>query len=172
MLSRTEEFVQQLTAYQPQLRALVEMLLGDHSVVNDVLQETNLLLWRKADEFVAGTDFGAWAGSVARFKVLSYLRDSGRDRLVIDAELAERLSEHTDRILGNFDARQDALRQCLDKLTPQQQRLIRERYYRDQSIAEMAASMDRSPASVLMALSRIRQLLFDCIRERLVKESG
>jgi RNA polymerase sigma-70 factor (ECF subfamily) len=172
MLSHTEEFVQQLTAYQPQLRVLVEMLLGDRTAANDVLQETNLLLCRKAEEFVEGTDFAAWAASVARFKVLSYLRDAGRDRLVIDADLAEQLAEHTDRLLAAHDARQEALRHCLDKLTPSQQQLVRERYYRDQSVSQLAQHVGRSQAGVQMALSRIRHLLFDCIRERLAREGN
>ncbi|MDF1745393.1 MAG: sigma factor, partial [Gimesia sp.] len=43
----TEQFVQQLTENQNRLYGYVYSLLGDHSRAEDVLQETNLVLWRK-----------------------------------------------------------------------------------------------------------------------------
>ena len=82
-----EQFVQQLTACQTMLYAYILMLLPSHDDADDVLQETNLVLWRKADEFVDGTEFGAWACRVAHFQVRAWLRDAQRDRHVFDPEL-------------------------------------------------------------------------------------
>jgi len=84
---QTERFVQQLTGCQTRLYAYILMLLPNHDNAADVLQETNLVLWRKADEFVDGTEFGAWACRIAHFQVLAWLRDAQRDRHVFDPEL-------------------------------------------------------------------------------------
>ena len=43
----TEKFVQRLTANQTRLYGYVYSLLADHSRTADVVQETNLVLWRK-----------------------------------------------------------------------------------------------------------------------------
>ena len=71
---RGDEFIVHLTACQNRLYAYVFSLLPDRERRRDVLQETNLVLWRKSDQFMAGTDFGAWACKVAYFEVLAERR--------------------------------------------------------------------------------------------------
>ena len=56
-----DDFVQQLTANQNRLYGYIFSLLGDHHRANDVLQETNMVLWRKAAEFQTDRDFIPWA---------------------------------------------------------------------------------------------------------------
>ena len=62
------EVVQQIARHQSRLRAFVRCLLVRSSDVDDLLQQVNVVLWEKADEFQPGTDFGAWASQIARFK--------------------------------------------------------------------------------------------------------
>ena len=38
----------------------------------DVLQEANLVLWRKFDQYQEGTNFFAWACQIIRYEVLKY----------------------------------------------------------------------------------------------------
>jgi len=70
--ARNTEFVQLLTAHQRSLYLYIITLLPNPADVDDVLQSTNMVLWSKADEFVPGTDFGAWARRVAHFEVLAF----------------------------------------------------------------------------------------------------
>lgn len=167
----TERFVQLLTGCQPRLRAYIAMLLGDPAAADDVLQETNLVLWKKAAEFAAGSDFGAWACTVARFQVLAYLRDARRDRLVFDESLVEVLVGDAEAESIDIERQLAALRQCLEKLSGARRELIRGRYTLDQSIQQLAAATGQTAGSVAMNLSRARKALFDCIRNRLAEES-
>ncbi|MCH9001552.1 MAG: hypothetical protein IIC02_03175, partial [Planctomycetes bacterium] len=75
-----EQFVRELTANQSRLLAYVLTLLPDYEAAQDVAQNTNVVLWRKADTFREGTQFMTWACQVARLEVLAYFRDQGRDR--------------------------------------------------------------------------------------------
>src|SRR5579871_2381594 len=84
---RTELCIRDLTDLQVRLFAYLVSLLGDIHEARNVLQETNLELWRKSAEFMVGTDFGAWARAIAHYKVLASLRDKRRDRLLFDEEL-------------------------------------------------------------------------------------
>ena len=103
-----DQFITHLTAAQPSLWAYVFSLLPDHGAAQDVLQETNLTLWRKANEFQTGTSFLAWSCQVAYFHVLSHRRRVRRDRLVFDEEVlaylaerqADRAAELGDRLDG------------------------------------------------------------------------
>ena len=65
-----EAFVQLMTEHQGRLYAYVLSLLGDPDQANDVLQETNLVLWRNAGEFQMGSNFRAWAFRIAHFQVM------------------------------------------------------------------------------------------------------
>lgn len=47
----TEAFVQLMTAHQGRLYGYILSLLGDVDQANDVLQESNVVLWRNAAEF-------------------------------------------------------------------------------------------------------------------------
>lgn len=171
-LDNTERFVQQLTGCQTRLLAFIAMLLGDPTAANDVLQETNLVLWRKSAEFEEGRDFAAWACSIARFQVLAYLRDAKRDRHLFNDALVDTLVDHAGPAAADLEDRHRALTHCLEKLSPEQRGLVQGRYALDETIQQLASRTGRTSGSVAMSLSRIRQMLLECIRCRLAAETG
>jgi RNA polymerase sigma-70 factor, ECF subfamily len=167
---QTEHFVQQLATHQNRLYGYVFSLLGDHSRAADVLQETNIVLWRKIDEFQADRAFLPWAFAIARFQVLAHLRDKKRDRLLLDAELAETISEEAARQADQSDQFREALRPCLTTLTASNRDLVERRYFREMSIAAIAEEIDRTVSAVKVALLRSRRHLLECIQRRLLAE--
>ena len=62
---REERVVQRIATCQDRLFAYILTLVPRRDVARDILQETNLVLWRRREEFVAGTSFVAWASKVA-----------------------------------------------------------------------------------------------------------
>lgn len=166
----TERFVQLLTENQNRIFGYVFSLLGDHSRTADVVQEVNLLLWRKIEEFDHARPFLPWAFSIARFQVLSHLRDRNRDRLLLDPELAETLSCQAESKAGEIDAVRAALRPCLQLLTPNNRTLIEHRYFQRMPLAEIADTADRTVGSIKVALLRIRRQLAECVQKRMATE--
>ena len=75
-----EEFVRELVCHQNTLYAYILTLLPDRDLASDVLQETCIEAWQKAEEFTKGSNFLAWACRIAHFKVLACRRDLGRGR--------------------------------------------------------------------------------------------
>ena len=167
---KTEHFVQQLAEHQNRLYGYVFSLLGDHSRAADVLQETNMVLWRKIGEFDAEKPFLPWAFAIARFQVLAHPRDQKRDRLLLDAELAAAISEEAGKQTGTLDEFRQALRLCLDTLTAGNRELVERRYVKSMSIADIAAAVDRTVSAVKVALMRSRRQLADCIEVRMAAE--
>src|SRR4051794_36154757 len=78
---RVTEFVRLFTTYEVRLRAFAMTLLANHADVEDVLQQANLTLWGKFDEFQLGTNFMAWAGRVLYLKVQQHRRKQSREKL-------------------------------------------------------------------------------------------
>ena len=91
------EFVQLLTSHQSRLYAYVLSLLGDRTQAEDVMQETNAVLWRKAHDFKLGTNFGAWMFKVACFQVMAHRRRLTRDRLVFDDDFLQDVAEDAEQ---------------------------------------------------------------------------
>lgn len=166
---RNEFFVQQITEHQNRLFGYIYSMLGDHARASDVLQETNLVLWRKQSEYRDGQPFLPWAFTIARFQVLAHVRDRGRDRCLLDPELVEALAQETEQQAENIDDVRDSLRQCLAQLTQANRDMIQQRYFRSASIGEIARTLDRGASAVKVALLRIRRQLADCVRRRMTE---
>jgi len=156
------DFVQLLTGEQARLFGYLVTLLGDVHEANNVLQQTNLVLWEKASEFEIGSSFTAWSRKIAYFQTLAFLRDSKRDKHVFSEKLMGQLST-----LPNEeppDERRLALRHCLSRLPENQRQLLRERYGAEyKSIAKLATQRGATESAIKMALLRARQALKLCI---------
>jgi RNA polymerase sigma-70 factor, ECF subfamily len=160
-----DEFVGLLTSAQPRLFSYLAMILGDVHDANNVLQEANVTLWTKADDFTPGTNFLAWAREVAYFKALAFVRDRKRERLILSQELVDRVvsrPEHTET-----DQRRVPLRHCMSELSAKQMDLLRLRYSDGEPIAKIAQQENKTEAAIKMSLRRLRLALMNCINRRL-----
>lgn len=166
------EFFAELTRCQPRLRGLVRCLLFDRKDVEDVWQDTNLTLLRKAADYRPGTDFWAWASQVARYQVLTHCKRLKRDKLVFSDELLAVLAEEVTMRSGEIDARRVALDACLARLPPPQRQLLELRYGPNTSIEEIARALERTAGSIRQSLYRIREALLACIERRLAGEAA
>src|SRR5882757_9548762 len=140
------QFVQLLIDVQPRLFAYISTLLGNVHDASNVLQETNMTLWKKADEFKPGTNFRAWAREIAYFKSLSFARDSKRDKLIVNQALIEQYFAQTDDL--DEDERRIALRHCVSQLDGRQRQLLRQRYEDGASMKQLAKQRGKSEAAV------------------------
>lgn len=164
--------MQQITSHQPMLHGYIRSLLPDADRASDVLQETNLVLWRSASEFTQGENFGGWARKVAYYQILAYYRDHQREKLLFDAELVSVLADASEQQFARERDWKTALKNCLQKLTEHQRRLIQERYLPGGSVQRMAEESGRPVGSVSQSLYRIRENLRQCIDAQLRLDSG
>ncbi|MCE9547980.1 MAG: sigma-70 family RNA polymerase sigma factor [Planctomycetia bacterium] len=167
----TEQFVSELTGNQTRLLAFVLSLLPDREAARDVLQATNLLLWQKAGEYTPGTNFMGWACQVARLKVLSHLRDMGREQLVFDAALVEDIAQSAQHQAEESSQLRRYLDDCLDRQGPEARKLVLARYEADASVNELSRRTGVAPGTLSMKLCRIRKALQECIERKIALEA-
>ena len=86
-INESEQFVELMTNFQGRLYAFILSLMGDPNSANDILQETNIVLWNKSSEFELGTNFKAWSFRIASFQVMAYRQRCMRDRLIFDDDM-------------------------------------------------------------------------------------
>lgn len=162
-----QRFLRMFTTHEPALRAFVRRLVPSRADADDVMQEAALVLWDKFDEFRDGADFRPWAFGIARFKVLSWLRDKRRDRLVLSDDVVELIAEETSRDEPQLARQRAALEFCAEKLVPAQRGLLLAAYQPESRIHEVAANSGRTIAGFYQWLHRMRRMLLDCVRRQL-----
>ncbi len=173
-LDRHSELVTLMSASQTRLLAYVYSLTANRQSAEEIVQATNLVIWKKADSYVPGTNFIAWAFKIARFQVLEHRSRIGRDQLVYSQQLVDELADS----MVCFDAddtladRQAALGVCLAELPASRQELLWLRYRDALSLADVATRIGKSTNATNVLLHRLRQLLFDCIQRRLARNEG
>lgn len=142
--------------------------------VQDVLQDTNIVIWEKLETFEPGTNFKAWAFSIARNMVKAQFRKTKRNQSpslnediiqVISETWHQRSPEETGR-------KQLALDFCLSSLDQNARDLITARYTQGNSIETYAAMLGSSAESLRVQLFRLRAKLRDCVRKRVPLTEG
>ena len=160
-----EQIVGLIARHQPEIHRYVLSLLPDRMLADDVVQETNLVLWRKAAEYDPAQPFLPWAFTIALYQVKAARRDAGRDRHVFDDSLVELLAaECREEHQGDLD---QALEKCLQELPERQRQLILERYAPGSSVQDLAAARKQTPTALSLSLMRIRKALETCIERKL-----
>ncbi|HRQ88269.1 MAG TPA: sigma-70 family RNA polymerase sigma factor [Bacteroidia bacterium] len=170
MERNTEEFIELLTASQSAVFGYIVSLCHDHALAKDVLQETNLTLWRKAEDFEPGTSFTAWACRTAYFHLLNQRRKLSREQLVFDEDVFDYLAERQEERSHGSDRRLEALHRCIEQLPAGQRTLIERRYRPGASVQRIARDDGKTEGAISQALFRIRTALQRCIEKRLMKE--
>lgn len=147
------------------IKGFIHALLRDRSLVDDVLQETFLVVSAKADSFRPGTNFVAWACTIARFKVLETIRRRARAELFLSAEVIEALASDAPCEEGR-EATLKHLESCLLELGQRARQVIDLRYFQARAPEEIARLLSLTIESVYVALSRSRRTLRLCVAGR------
>ena len=161
------ELMLKITACQGKLFALALSMLGDREAAADIQQETNLVIWGKADEAKQVTNFSAWAMKIAFFQIKNFRRKQQRSMLLFDSDVMELLAEDTAEMVDSMDDRLAALQSCMKCLPEPQRHLLEERYHHGLSVKTIAEGLSRSANHVGVMLFRIRTQLHNCISQRL-----
>jgi RNA polymerase sigma-70 factor (ECF subfamily) len=164
------EFIGHVTRAQRVLHAFIFSLVRHSANTDDVMQETNLVLWRKCGDFEPGTDFLAWAFRVAHFQVLAHRKKRQRARECFDDELIAQIAADAEEQNADFEKRRRALASCLQKLPQEQRSLVARRYEPDGCVNDIAAERGSTPKAVSELLRRIRRALQLCIEQSLARE--
>ncbi len=133
----------------------------------DLLQEVFLIISRKADTWSDGTNFLAWACAIARYEALHLARSNQRVIVPLDADVLEMLQAEPPAV-DHLEQQIERLKECLQRLSPRSRELVMLRYHASQMPEAIAGSLNWSVGAVRVALTRAKQALRECIKERLV----
>ena len=154
---------------QRRLYEYIFSLVPNYSVVDDILQETNRVLWEKRDQFKLGTNFLAWARKIAHFQTLDFLKTSKRKGwLHFDTDLTQAIARRVDEQDETRVSRTKALKECMSKLSAKDQEIVNLRYNLHLSLKEIAVEASRSEGALKQVFLRIRKQLKECIDRKVL----
>lgn len=162
--SQADQFVELMVAYQGRLFAYVLSLLGDPDAANDVLQETNVVLWRQWRDFQPGTNFKAWAFRITHFQIMAHRQRRLRDRLEFDDELIGALAIEAKQLDETWEERSQTLSRCIERLALRDRDAVRLRYVEGFSVSQLAERFNRSANAISQLLFRVRERLVECAK--------
>lgn len=155
--------VQQLfLQHREALLAYVASIEPNFSDVQDILQEVFLTLSRKSHAWTDGTNFLAWACTVARYETLNFQRKRSRRAARLNEDVVELL--YGAEVPNEIGLQQQiaTLQTCLGRLAPTARELVIRRYHRAESPTEIASQIGWKPNAVSVALNRARHFLKEC----------
>ncbi len=167
MDSKYSVFLSNLLSHQDRLYGYIFALVPNITAVDDLVQETILVMWEKFDTFEPGTNYFAWAKKIAYYKVINYLERSHHSDIHFSKEVLESIEKQTD-VFEKSDIRVDALENCLKKLKGPDKELIKLKYVEGLTIKEVAVKTTRSIHGMYKIMARIHNMLENCIKRALM----
>jgi len=131
--------------------SLIYRIVRDAGIAQDLVQETFLRIWNRAQGFNPGKgSLGPWLLAVARNRAIDYMRSSsGRMRNALELEEHEHPSLFMDlerEILQADRARR--VKGAMDKLSPRHRQVIELAYFEGLSQSEMAERLGQPLGTV------------------------
>lgn len=138
----------------------------------DVLQNTKIRLWEQFDQFELGTDFAAWAFTIAGYMVRTYRKQSQRQRLCFRDDLLEKIEKHIPVSSSSCENRVSALLKCVELLSSASRQLLHMVYVDRRKVRDIACASGEKASAVYQRISRARRTLQECIEQRMRQEGG
>jgi RNA polymerase sigma-70 factor (ECF subfamily) len=163
-----EQLVRLLIAERGKVLAYIRSIVRGEHMAEDVFQDVSMLAIRKQQEINDEAHFLKWMRTAARLEALNAIRKARVRELSLDDQVLQDLEAQWARYDDDSDSRASAaLAECITRLSPAAQRIIRERYESGRSVTDLARLMGRQVNSLYVAISRIYRTLSDCVARRM-----
>ncbi|MBL8851323.1 MAG: sigma-70 family RNA polymerase sigma factor [Planctomycetaceae bacterium] len=166
-----DEFARLLVKNDRALFRYILTFVSRHGDAEEILQRVATVLWRKFPEYDSTREFLPWAFRIAYFEILKFRTEASRNRLIFSEDVMEALAETREAESAVLEAQEQALHECLGKLSADSALLLRRRYCDSETVAVLASEQGTTTKALYRRLDRLRDLVADCI-ERRVNAAG
>ncbi len=164
--ARMDAFKALYLLYQPRLARFVQRMTARPDMVEEVLDDTMLVVWRRAHTFVPTGKVSTWIFGIAYRQALKALRQAGDTRIAYVGEGHPVVDEEADP--GELVHRQqqhDRIGRALEALPLEQRAVVEMTYFLGCSCRDVADVMgcpvDTVKTRMFYARKRLRTLLGD-----------
>ena len=133
--------------YAPKISRFIAFRVNHKETAEDLIAEVFIKAWQSLQNNSDISSFQSWIFTIARNKIIDHYRTR---KSFTDLFELENILEYEDKIVRaiDLDIASKEFLQVLDKLTPDQQQIIRLKFLEDLDNEEIAAVMDKSIGTV------------------------
>lgn len=161
-----EKFMLLFSLNHHRIYTYILSVLGVRSVVDDIMQQTLLAMWRTFSKFEEGTNFAAWGKTIAQYEIMTYRKKQARE-LLLDNESLQKIMDQYDEVHDHSDERQKAMDGCLKKISEHNLKLIRLRYHEGRTCKQISEQLSRPAVTIYKRFATIHASLQECISRTL-----
>lgn len=166
------DFLRLFLRHEDVLRAYARTLLPSWVAVDDVLQESSVVMWRKLEQLTDEDGFLPWAKVIVRYEALKARQKWAKDRHVFSEDVLQLLAaEEGEEPAEKLHLEWSALSHCLSKLSAAERELVMAPYAGRGRITEMADKSGRSVNSLYKRIGRLREKLGICVEHQLLMQT-
>ena len=166
------DFLRLFLRHEEALRAFARVLLPTWDSVDEVMQESSVVMWKKLGQLDSANGFLPWAKVIVRFEALRLRREHARDRHVFSGEVFELLANEAAEVSeAQWERERAALRDCLAQFTLPHRELVLAPYAGAGRVTRLAEQSGRSVNSLYKLLGRLREKLVRCVEAKLAQET-
>ena len=145
-----EAFTELYRSYQPRLiKFCGRILKNDIALAADIADEAMIEIWRSAGSFSGKSQPSTWIHSIARFRLIGYLR---KNKELLQDESSEWLNFEDDALLPDEkiiqSERSEQIIKNMGKLSEKHREVIELVYFRELSIKDIALMLSISENTV------------------------
>lgn len=161
------DFLRLFVKHEGALRAFARVLLPSWESVDEVMQESSVVMWRKLSQLDSADGFLPWAKVIVRFEALRLRRDHARDRHVFGDDVVELLANEAVEVDEDvWTWERAALRECLAQMAHHHRELVLAPYAGDGRVTRLAEESGRTINSIYKLLGRLREKLMQCVQTK------
>ncbi|MBN1673674.1 MAG: sigma-70 family RNA polymerase sigma factor [Kiritimatiellae bacterium] len=165
-----KELSRQFLADRYVLTGFIHGLVRDPGAAEDIFQEVWIRLAEAVERGMTIENPRKWCRGVARNLILHYWRDKQTAKVAFDSRLveaAEQAFDEQDHARDFWEMRRQALVGCVEGLPNKSKRLLSLKYEAGLTSEAVGERLKKSAASIMMALSRVRRALAQCVERQL-----
>jgi RNA polymerase sigma-70 factor (ECF subfamily) len=167
-LSPNEQLVGLLLRHHRRIYGFILTLVPNLSDADDLMQETAFVMCRLFHEFEPGSNFIAWAITIARNQIISFRKKQrSHSKMKFAEDVMEELADLTSEKIVDIDKRAHALEECMTKLQEGDRKLIETRYEKGVKVRQIAQETGRPEQGLYKSMARIHNSLRLCVERTL-----
>ena len=162
------DFDIELSKIQSRLFAFILSAVFNKDDAKDILQEVNLILCKKKNEFDPNLgELSHWAFAISRYQIMAFKTKKGRSKLTFSNELTESILDEQEDLLEEFDIHKKALDICYTQLPAHMTEISRLWFKEEKSMKEISKIVGRSMGAISSTLHRLRLRLINCSQKKI-----
>jgi len=170
---KEEELIRLLMKTRVGLLGYIQSIVRSAELAEDIFQDVCVIAIEKRASLADRQNVVAWLYKSARFEALNRLRKRAKAELQLSDQLLDLMDVEFQKVEDESDSYilVNAIRHCLQLLSPSAQLLIQYRYTQGMDYSQIAAKVGRSSNSLYVTFCRIHASLARCV-EKYRKEAN